>query len=109
MPAGQIFVMGDHRVVSQDARCQGPVPIENVIGRAFVDRLADRPVGYAQRAGDLRARAWTGRRWPTTGLGVHRRDVGAASVSLPVLASLVVTTRDRDGSRDGHDVRFAGD
>ncbi|GIF02926.1 hypothetical protein Asi03nite_04640 [Actinoplanes siamensis] len=36
VPAGQMFVMGDHRAVSQDARCQGPVPIENVIGRAFV-------------------------------------------------------------------------
>ncbi len=33
---GQMFVMGDHRLVSQDARCQGQVPIENVIGRAFV-------------------------------------------------------------------------
>ncbi len=33
---GQLFVMGDHRGVSQDSRCQGPVPIENVIGRAFV-------------------------------------------------------------------------
>jgi signal peptidase I len=36
VPAGQMFVMGDHRKVSQDARCQGPVPIQNVIGRAFV-------------------------------------------------------------------------
>lgn len=36
VPPGQIFVMGDHRLVSQDARCQGPVPIKNVIGRAFV-------------------------------------------------------------------------
>jgi signal peptidase I len=36
VPEGQMFVMGDHRSVSQDARCQGPVPIENVIGRAFV-------------------------------------------------------------------------
>ncbi|MFF5171242.1 signal peptidase I [Micromonospora sp. NPDC000089] len=35
VPPGQIFVMGDHRLVSQDARCQGPVPIDNVIGRAF--------------------------------------------------------------------------
>jgi signal peptidase I len=33
---GQMFVMGDHRLVSLDARCQGQVPIENVIGRAFV-------------------------------------------------------------------------
>jgi signal peptidase I len=31
-----MFVMGDHRAVSQDARCQGPVPIKNIIGRAFV-------------------------------------------------------------------------
>lgn len=36
VPPGQIFVLGDHRLVSQDARCQGPVPIENVIGRAFI-------------------------------------------------------------------------
>jgi signal peptidase I len=36
VPADEMFVMGDHRQVSQDARCQGPVPIENVIGRAFV-------------------------------------------------------------------------
>ncbi|MDY7085906.1 MAG: signal peptidase I [Actinomycetota bacterium] len=36
VPAGEMFVMGDHRQVSQDARCQGPVPISNVIGRAFV-------------------------------------------------------------------------
>jgi signal peptidase I len=36
VPPGQLFVMGDHRLVSQDARCQGPVPIDNVVGRAFV-------------------------------------------------------------------------
>jgi signal peptidase I len=36
VPPGQLFVMGDHRLVSQDARCQGPVPVDNVIGRAFV-------------------------------------------------------------------------
>jgi len=36
IPPGQMFVMGDHRGISQDARCQGPVPVNNVIGRAFV-------------------------------------------------------------------------
>ncbi|WP_345628191.1 signal peptidase I [Rugosimonospora acidiphila] len=33
---GQMWVMGDHRLVSQDSRCQGPVPIANLIGKAFV-------------------------------------------------------------------------
>jgi signal peptidase I len=33
---GHMFVMGDHRQVSQDSRCQGQVPIENIIGRAFI-------------------------------------------------------------------------
>jgi signal peptidase I len=36
IPAGEMFVMGDHRGISLDARCQGPVPIKNIIGRAFV-------------------------------------------------------------------------
>ena len=36
VPAGQVFVMGDNRMVSMDSRCQGPVPIENIIGKAFV-------------------------------------------------------------------------
>ena len=33
---GHMFVMGDHRLVSMDSRCQGQVPIDHVIGRAFV-------------------------------------------------------------------------
>lgn len=33
---GMLFVLGDHRLVSQDSRCQGLVPIENVIGKAMV-------------------------------------------------------------------------
>jgi signal peptidase I len=36
VPPGQLFVMGDHRIVSQDSRCEGTIPIDNVIGKAFV-------------------------------------------------------------------------
>ncbi len=36
VPKGQVWVMGDHRLVSQDSRCTGPVPIDNIIGRAFL-------------------------------------------------------------------------
>jgi signal peptidase I len=36
IPPGDLWMMGDHRLISQDSRCQGPVPIANVIGKAFV-------------------------------------------------------------------------
>ncbi len=35
IPDGHVWVMGDHRGNSQDSRCQGPVPVENIIGRAI--------------------------------------------------------------------------
>jgi signal peptidase I len=36
VPAGQIFVMGDHRQNSADSRIFGPVDISHVIGRAWL-------------------------------------------------------------------------
>jgi signal peptidase I len=36
VPAGQLFVMGDHRQKSADSRVFGPIEISRVIGRAFL-------------------------------------------------------------------------
>ncbi|WP_235486863.1 signal peptidase I, partial [Frankia sp. AvcI1] len=36
VPAGYLWVMGDHRGASSDARQNGPIPKDKVVGRAFV-------------------------------------------------------------------------
>jgi signal peptidase I len=36
VPAGDLFVMGDHRQVSDDSRVFGPIPVASVIGRGLV-------------------------------------------------------------------------
>ena len=36
IPEGELFLMGDHRSNSTDSRAHGPVPVENVVGRAWL-------------------------------------------------------------------------
>jgi signal peptidase I len=116
VPAGQIFVMGDNRAVSQDSRCQGPVPIDNVIGRAFavawpssrwsslpaLTKFADtstasRPAAPGLRSAATREGAATeGPEARASGASAVNSDTGAAWVLVaPFLAALAIPARSR--------------
>lgn len=104
VPPGQLFVMGDHRMVSQDARCQGPVPIDNVIGRAFVvvwpharwatldaseafTDLPDTVAAPAPRSGQDAPSP--GRAPDRTGAPIEPVSSGGSALVLPILGPLL--------------------
>jgi signal peptidase I len=48
---GELFVMGDHRQMSEDSRVFGPIPLSSVIGRAFVRYWPLGSLGIVQTPG----------------------------------------------------------
>jgi signal peptidase I len=90
--AGNMWVMGDHRAVSQDSRCQGEVPIDNIIGRAFVIVWpSERFTGLSVPDNQLVTAAP-----PPTLPGDRPRpgpDPVGAVLTMPILLSSVVSAR----------------
>jgi signal peptidase I len=93
VPPGQLFVMGDHRIISQDSRCEGTVPIDNVIGKAFV------VVWPSARWGDLGVPDTFANVPGPVALGppgtvpVNPPEQLDLAVTLPILATLEATVR----------------
>ena len=46
VPDGYVYVLGDHRTNSSDSRVFGPVPIENVVGKAWLSYWPLEDVGF---------------------------------------------------------------
>jgi signal peptidase I len=94
VPPGMLFVMGDHRLVSQDSRCVGVIPEGNVIGRA---------VGIV----------WPTSRWRSLSIPAGFKDIptaeslgtpapapvggaaGGAAIVFPLLSAFGLTARSR--------------
>ncbi|HEY8453093.1 MAG: signal peptidase I [Micromonosporaceae bacterium] len=80
---GHMFVMGDHRAVSQDSRCQGQVLIDDIIGRA------DLIMWPSDRWGRLRApEIFESVPEPAAAATSHLPSPVELVVALPVLLSL---------------------
>ncbi|MEU4219165.1 signal peptidase I [Actinoplanes sp. NPDC026623] len=95
IPPGEMFVMGDHRLVSQDARCQGPVPIDNIIGRAFVVVWPTKHFTSLSVPDNWKAygAAHPVAAAPPAGQSRREPDPAAAAVALPFLLSVGVSAR----------------
>lgn len=97
---GHMFVMGDHRLVSRDSRCQGQIPLDHVKGRAWVIvwpsghwGTLSTPETFANVPRPFAAGAPAAPRAPAL------PDALAAVVLLPLLRSVPARSRHRRGRR----------
>ena len=67
VPEGYVYVLGDHRNNSSDSRVFGPVPVENVVGKAWLSY------------------------WPVSDVGFVPHESYAAENQEPAAASATVT------------------
>jgi signal peptidase I len=96
VPPGQMWVMGDHRLVSQDSRCQGPVPMENIIGKAFLvvwpsDHWATLPT--PSTFDDVPEPAAVAAPAPDNLRPPAGTPTGGFAILMPILLSLAFSTR----------------
>lgn len=90
IPKGQLFVMGDHRNDSSDSRFNGTIPVNEVIGRAFIK------VWPPSRIGGIGVpKAFQG----NLASAIHVGDVGAAPMAAGVLVFPVAGLRRRRSRR----------
>jgi signal peptidase I len=88
VPPGQLFVMGDHRAVSEDSRCRGTIPVDNVIGRAFVIVWPSSQWGTLSVPDTFSSIPGPVASGPVSGRVVSPDGIGAISVTLPIAVIL---------------------
>ncbi len=48
VPEGHVFVLGDNRGYSNDSRAFGPVPLENIVGHAWLSYWPPNAIGFVE-------------------------------------------------------------
>jgi signal peptidase I len=88
VPQGQLFVMGDHRMVSEDSRCRGTIPIDDVIGRAFVIVWPSSEWGTLGVPDTFSSIPGPVAQGPVSGRVVSPDGINAITVTLPIAVIL---------------------